>query len=559
MAQYKNLFEVDLSGKNAPVMLRSMISEGNAAANIIGAAVFDNCEPVQLNGSCTGRVLRADGNTVALVGTIDGNTAYVTLDSQCYAIPGTIVVIVNWVSGENVTTLVKACGTVERTQSGGIIETETIPNLDELLAQIERMEEVTEAAEEAAERAEEAAEGIEEELDGKLGIADYSAAAAVGTADNLIDRKAQGTTQKWTGIRTSCGSQSIDDDGYAQIRQITGIGVYGGVKATAIKTIGFNAYNNATGTAALLGGNEYQITGAYTALSYSTGEEITPDGDGLFTPTANGVLTVTGGDATTTCVHLTWSGYRNGEYETYWENTLSLPIAQYFPNGMYATCHISDTDTGYQYRTRIDKIESGKVTQWLKIENIKDCTIAKRTAKENQFEVKSGFTGQQIPGSNGVVTYIPCFLNSKGWSAIAYNTMDNANPHDKCISPRIRSNRGCIFEDSDYATYWQNNDIDGLKAAMGDVYVVYTLSSAIVTEIDPPLNLQYKVADFGTEEAVGGTFNGTVAYSSDFTRMVVNNHDHIGTLSDLQTTAKNNLVAAINELAARLATLEGGA
>lgn len=556
MAQYKNLFEVDLSGKNAPVMLRSMISEGNAAANIIGAAVFDNCEPVQLNGSCTGRVLRADGNTVALVGTIDGNTAYVTLDSQCYAIPGTIVVIVNWVSGENVTTLVKACGTVERTQSGGIIETETIPNLDELLAQIERMEEVTEAAEEAAERAEEAAEGIEEELDGKLGVSDYSAAAAVGTADNLIDRKAQGTTQNWTGMRTSCGSQSIEDDGYAQIRQITGIGVYGGVKATAIKTVGFNAYNHTAGTAALLGGNEYQITGAYTALSYSTGEEITPDGDGLFTPTANGVLTITGGDATTTCVHLTWSGYRNGEFEEYWENTLALPVAQYFPNGMYATRH--DGDVGANYQSRIDKIEPEKATRWLGIQNIKELTISKHT-KENVFVATGGFSGRQIPGSNGSAAYVPCFLNSNGWSVVSYNFMTNEDSHEKCISPHTRNTAGCIFEDSDYATYWQNNDIEGLKAAMGDVYVVYTLASAVVTEIDPPLNLQYKVADFGTEEAIGGTFNGTVAYSSDFTRMIVNNSDHIGTLSELQTTAKNNLVAAINELAARLAALEGGA
>lgn len=394
------------------------------------------------------------------------------------------------------------------------------------------------------------------ELDDKLGVSDYSAAAAVGTADNLIDRKAHGTTQNWTGMRTSCGSQSIDDDGYAQIRQITGVGVYGGVNATSIKTVGFNAYNNATGTAALLGGNEYQITGAYTALSYSTGEEIVPDGDGLFTPTANGILTITGGNATTTCVHLTWSGYRNGEFEEYWENTLVLPIAQYFPDGMYASRH--DGDVGATYQSRIDKIEPGKVTQYLKVENIKNCTIAKRT-KENQFEVKSGFTGQQIPGSNGSQSNIPCFLNSKSWRAISYNTINDANSHDKCISPRLRSNRGCIFEDSDFATYWQNDDIDGLKAAMGDVYVVYTLASAIVTEIDTPLNLQYKVADFGTEEAVGGTFNGTVAYSSDFTRMIVNNHDHIGTLSNLQTTAKNNLVAAINELAARLAALEGGA
>lgn len=397
---------------------------------------------------------------------------------------------------------------------------------------------------------------INEELENKLGVTDYSAAAAVGTADNLIDRKAQGTTQNWTGVRTSCGSQSIDDDGYAQIRQITGIGVYGGLNTTAIKTVGFNAYNHTAGTAALLGGNEYQITGAYTALSYSTGEEIVPDGDGLFTPTANGVLTVTGGNATTTCVHLTWSGYRNGEFEEYWENTLSLPVIQYFPNGMYATKH--DGDVGSNYQSRIDKIESGKATRWLGIQNIKELTISKHT-KENVFVITGGFAGRQIPGSNGASSTVPCFLNSKGWSAISYNSMTNEDSHDKCISPHTRNTAGCIFEDSDYATYWQNNDIDGLKAAMGDVYVVYTLSSAIVTEIDTPLNLQYKVADFGTEEAIGGTFNGTVAYSSDFTRMIVNNHDHIGTLSDLQTTAKNNLVAAINELAARLAALEGGA
>lgn len=151
------------------------------------------------------------------------------------------------------------------------------------------------------------------------------------------------------------------------------------------------------------------------------------------------------------------------------------------------------------------------------------------------------------------------FSKQQGWSVIAYNTMTNENSHDKSISPHTRNTAGCFFEDSDFATYWQNDDIDGLKTAMGDVYVVYTLASAIITEIDPPLNLQYKVADFGTEEAVGGTFNGTVAYSSDFTRMIVNNHEHIGTLPNLQTTVKTDLVAAINELAARLAALEGGA
>ena len=87
-------------------------------------------------------------------------------------------------------------------------------------------------------------------------------------------------------------------------------------------TIGFNAYNPTTGKAAVLGGNQYQITGAYTALSLD-GETITPDSNGLFTPDHNGSLTVTGGGADT-CVHLTWSGYRNGEYEPYEKHSYPL-------------------------------------------------------------------------------------------------------------------------------------------------------------------------------------------------------------------------------------------
>ncbi len=95
------------------------------------------------------------------------------------------------------------------------------------------------------------------------------------------------------------------------------------VNASAHKTVGFNAFDLAAGTAKLLGGMEYQITGAYTALSYSTGETITPDESGKFTPSENGVLTVTGGGGTT-CVHLVWDGERDGQYEAYSAHTYAL-------------------------------------------------------------------------------------------------------------------------------------------------------------------------------------------------------------------------------------------
>ncbi len=100
------------------------------------------------------------------------------------------------------------------------------------------------------------------------------------------------------------------------------------VKTSAHNMVGFNAYNNATGKAKLLGGVEYQITGAYTSLAYTDingdSETITPDLNGKFTPTNNGELTVTGGNATDTCVHIVWDGERDGDFEPYELNSYAL-------------------------------------------------------------------------------------------------------------------------------------------------------------------------------------------------------------------------------------------
>ena len=95
------------------------------------------------------------------------------------------------------------------------------------------------------------------------------------------------------------------------------------VRTNLHKMVGFNAYNPDTGTAKVVGGNQYQITGAYTALSLD-GTTITPDANGKFTPSANGTLTVTGGNSTTTCVHLVWDGERDGEYEPYEAHTYTI-------------------------------------------------------------------------------------------------------------------------------------------------------------------------------------------------------------------------------------------
>ena len=137
MAQYKNMFPVDLSGKNTPVLLRQMIAQANSSANKIGVIVKDGQEDVTLGGSCTGRVIRADGVTVLLDGTIEGNKAYIILDGNSYAVPGQIEICINWVNGDNVTTLLKAYGIVEQTQTESVIPSGSVINIDTIIEMIQ--------------------------------------------------------------------------------------------------------------------------------------------------------------------------------------------------------------------------------------------------------------------------------------------------------------------------------------------------------------------------------------------------------------------------------------
>lgn len=154
MAQFVNMFEVDLDKRSYPVSLNQTVSEGNVSSNRIGAYVYKNGAAYNLGGNCTGMVMRADGSTVPLTGVIDGNAAYVILDQPSCAIPGPIQVAVNWVSGSNTTTLLVAYGTVIQTNTRDYVQPGTpLPDINELLAAIEDMEEATAAAEAAATKA----------------------------------------------------------------------------------------------------------------------------------------------------------------------------------------------------------------------------------------------------------------------------------------------------------------------------------------------------------------------------------------------------------------------
>ena len=154
MAQFVNIYDVDLMKPSAPRQLKQMVCEGDAKGNRVGANVYSDGSPVSLGGQCVGKVVRADGTTVQLTGTVSGNQAYVVLDQASCAIEGPVQVAVCWVSGTNVTTLLVAYGAVINTQTGTAVQPSTpIPDLTQLLAEIDNMRTATAAAEAAADEA----------------------------------------------------------------------------------------------------------------------------------------------------------------------------------------------------------------------------------------------------------------------------------------------------------------------------------------------------------------------------------------------------------------------
>lgn len=250
------------------------------------------------------------------------------------------------------------------------------------------------------------------------------------------------------------------------------------VDIRGVETVGFNAYNPSTGEAELLGGHQYQISGTYTQLSYSTGESIVLDSDGIFMPSENGTLTVTGGNATDTCVHLVWSGYRNGEYEEHWSQHRTIDASRFFPTGLKKIGDKADVLYADRYDTVIGAVDLGTLTWAIGSES-----------KPHQF--LAVFNDAKNNGDN-------VSTRMSNASCAAYETVTAKQAYDGSVDKSIglafyNGVQHIIISDSAYT------DAADLKASLAGVILYYELATPTTTKIDPPLNLSYKVSDFGTE------------------------------------------------------------
>lgn len=149
MAVYReDIINIDLeSGTLFRNFMNHSIGEGDDDGNRFGVRVYRNGAAVSLS-NCTvaGYFIRSDGQTIIAPGTISGNKAYVTLPDTCYAKEGNFTLAIRITGGGVTGTMRIVDGTVVNTTTTEIVDPSgTVPDIDALMAVIERAEDAAEA------------------------------------------------------------------------------------------------------------------------------------------------------------------------------------------------------------------------------------------------------------------------------------------------------------------------------------------------------------------------------------------------------------------------------
>ena len=200
MALFETWLKSDLKKPLKVEQLKGNLFSSDNGGNQIGVEVLDNGSPATLTGGVIGYVIRADGATVAVNGSLSGNRASIVLPASAYVVAGQVSIAI-----KVGTTTVGACSAyVYRTTTDSLVDPgHVIPSIEELLAKIADCEAATTAANTAATLA-----------NTKAGLADEKATLA-NTKASLADEKATLADQKATLANTAAtaanaAAQKID-------------------------------------------------------------------------------------------------------------------------------------------------------------------------------------------------------------------------------------------------------------------------------------------------------------------------------------------------------------
>lgn len=151
MAIYKqNIVDVELDGSVHRSFCGTLIGEADIQGDRFGVRCYRNGQEESIAGATvTGYFIRADGSTVLIsgAGLVDGNQAVIILPQSCYSVEGAFSLAIK-LTKDGVTSTVRIVdGAVARTTTNTVVDPgSVIPDISDLLAMIEDLEEAVEAA-----------------------------------------------------------------------------------------------------------------------------------------------------------------------------------------------------------------------------------------------------------------------------------------------------------------------------------------------------------------------------------------------------------------------------
>ena len=137
MAVIETWFDQDLKKPVKVQYINGNVFSQDNNGNLIGVNVFDNGETASITGSVSANVVRSDGATVAVSGTLSNNKAYVVLPQSAYAVPGVISIVIKLTIGAVITTLCAVVANVYQSSTDSVVDPGTIiPDISLLIATI---------------------------------------------------------------------------------------------------------------------------------------------------------------------------------------------------------------------------------------------------------------------------------------------------------------------------------------------------------------------------------------------------------------------------------------
>jgi len=193
------------------------------------------------------------------------------------------------------------------------------------------------------------------------------------------------------------------------------------------------------------------------------------------------------------CINLSWSGYRNGEYEAYWESELPIPITTMtgklngegesvviFPDGACGA------GTAYDYGKPDADGVLREVTKVMAKVDLGTLDWSYHSDAGHLY-FRANISGEKKPITGSIRANLVCGRYTNDTGDNVYN-----NTSDKIIAIPADNDIIMIY-DSSYS------DANTFKAAMLGIYAYYELATPIEYVLDAEQPMNYRVDDFGTE------------------------------------------------------------